>query len=83
MALWDAGYLDLVEPASIAFDGQGAGAFAFGFITGALGCHDTPDGVEFTWQGPMKWIKPAAMAGLNSTTMGRSLVGAASITQTT
>jgi len=51
MALWDTGFLDLVEPASISFDAQGRGAFVFGAVQGSLHCRYGPDSVRFTWQG--------------------------------
>ena len=51
MALWDADFLDLVEPAYIAFDRQGSGEFVFGAVHGSLACRYGPDGVAFTWQG--------------------------------
>ncbi len=51
MQLWDKDFLDMVEPAYIAFDGTSGGEFAFGCVTGALHCRKTPAGVEFTWEG--------------------------------
>ncbi len=50
-ALWEADFLDMVEPAYIAFDGKAGGEFAFGCVTGQLHCRKTTDGAEFTWQG--------------------------------
>ena len=32
MELWDADFLDLVQPAYISFDGEGSGEFAFGAV---------------------------------------------------
>jgi hypothetical protein len=51
MALWDADFLDLVEPAYIAFDRQGRGEFVFGAVHGSLDCRYGRDSVDFTWQG--------------------------------
>jgi hypothetical protein len=51
MALWDKDYLDMMEPAYIAFDGKLGGDFAFGCVTGDLHCRQKAEGVEFTWQG--------------------------------
>jgi len=38
MALWDKHFLDMMEPAYIAFDGKAGGEFAFGCVTGSLHC---------------------------------------------
>ena len=51
MELWDKNFLDMMEPAYIAFDGKAGGEFAFGCVTGGLHCRKAPDGVEFTWEG--------------------------------
>jgi hypothetical protein len=51
MALWDKDFLDMMEPAYIAFDGKAGGDFAFGCVTGGLHCRETPSGVDFTWEG--------------------------------
>jgi hypothetical protein len=51
MELWDKDFLDMMEPAYIAFDGKAGGEFAFGCVTGGLHCRKAPDGVEFTWEG--------------------------------
>lgn len=51
MALWDNGFLDMMEPAYIAFDGKAGGEFAFGCVTGSLYCRKTLSGVDFTWEG--------------------------------
>ena len=34
--LWDKEFLDMMEPAYIAFDGKAGGDFAFGCVTGSL-----------------------------------------------
>ena len=49
--LWDRGYLDLVEPAYIAFGDQGYGDFAFGCVTGGMECEYSPSIIFFTWDG--------------------------------
>ena len=51
MELWDADFVDLVEPAYIAFDRQGRGEFVFGAVRGTLHCRYGPGIVGFTWQG--------------------------------
>jgi hypothetical protein len=51
MELWDADFLDMLEPAYIAFDARGGGEFAFGAVRGDLDCRYGRDGVRFTWQG--------------------------------
>ena len=51
MELWDSDFLDLVEPAHIAFDRQGRGGFVFGAVRGTLHCRYGPGIVGFTWQG--------------------------------
>jgi hypothetical protein len=51
MALWDADFLDLSEPAFIELDGKGSGEFAFGGVSATLRCTDGVDDVEFTWDG--------------------------------
>ena len=51
MALWDKDFLDMMEPAYIAFDSKAGGEFAFGCVTGSLHCRKTPSGVDFTWEG--------------------------------
>ena len=51
MALWDKDFLDMMEPAYIAFDGKAGGEFAFGCVTGNLHCRKAPSGSDFTWDG--------------------------------
>jgi hypothetical protein len=51
MELWDADFLDLVEPAYIAFGDQGRGEFVFGAVYGGLDCRYGATSVRFTWQG--------------------------------
>ena len=51
MDLWDADYLDMLEPAYIAFDNQGLGEFRFGCLFGGLDCRYSANGLAFTWQG--------------------------------
>lgn len=48
---YEAGYLDMVEPAYILFDGNGGGEFAFGCVTGTIHGAGDSDVVEFTWDG--------------------------------
>ena len=49
--LWDKDFLDMMEPAFIAFDGKTGGDFAFGCVTGSLHSRPTSSGVVFTWEG--------------------------------
>ena len=49
--LWDKDFLDMMEPAYIAFDGKAGGEFAFGCVTGSIHCRKTSTGVDFTWEG--------------------------------
>jgi hypothetical protein len=49
--LWDKDFLDMMEPAYIAFDGKAGGNFAFGCVTGSLHCRPATSGVNFTWVG--------------------------------
>jgi hypothetical protein len=51
MALWDKDFLDMMEPAYIAFDGKTGGEFAFGCVTGGIHSRKTATGVDFTWEG--------------------------------
>ena len=51
MPNYEAGFLDMVEPAYILFDGEGSGEFVFGCVTGAIyGAGDTKN-VIFSWGG--------------------------------
>jgi hypothetical protein len=51
MALWDRDFLDLVEPAYIAFNIGGLGEFAFGAVTGDIDYRIAAGEVRFTWRG--------------------------------
>lgn len=42
-------FLDMMDPAYLAFDGKADGEFAFGCVTGGLHCRKIPAGV--TWTG--------------------------------
>jgi hypothetical protein len=74
MALWDADFLDLVEPAYIVFDRQGRGEFVFGAVYGSLDCRYGRDGVAFTWQGSDE-MDPACGDGDAELDEDGSLVG--------
>jgi hypothetical protein len=74
MALWDADFLDLVEPAYIVFDRQGRGEFVFGAVYGSLDCRYGRDGVAFTWQGSDE-MDPACGDGHARLDEDGSLVG--------
>lgn len=49
--LWDKDYLDMLGPAHITFQADGAGEFAFGVVTAGLQCYYSSDGASFTWAG--------------------------------
>jgi hypothetical protein len=73
MEMWDKDFLDMMEPAYIAFDGKAGGEFAFGCVTGSLHCRKATSGVEFTGKVMTKWTKPRVTAGLRFKKMGRSV----------
>jgi hypothetical protein len=49
--LWDSDYLDLVEPAHIAFNKDGRGEFAFGALNATMELEYARRTVFFTWAG--------------------------------
>jgi hypothetical protein len=49
--LWGKDYLDMLEPAFIAFKDDGRGEFRFGCVTAGLDCHYSSAAADFTWQG--------------------------------
>jgi hypothetical protein len=49
--LWDTDYLDMLEPAFIAFGNDGNGEFRFGCVVASLDCEYSPTTVHFAWQG--------------------------------
>jgi len=51
MEVWDKDFLDMLEPAYIAFDGKGSGEFLFGCVVAGLDCDDASDSADFTWSG--------------------------------
>ena len=55
MDVWDSDYLNLVEPAYIAFEGANDGSFVFGTVKGWLdvryGSRDGSACAEFSWEG--------------------------------
>ena len=55
MAVWPDDYLDLIEPAHIAFEGSTDGVFVFGAVKGWLdvryGARDGAACAEFSWEG--------------------------------
>ena len=51
MELWDADFLDLIQPAYISFDGEGSGELAFGALQGGLECWYGAESADFTWEG--------------------------------
>ena len=48
---YEAGYLDMMEPAYILFEDDGSGEFAFGCVTGGIWGAGDADAVDFSWQG--------------------------------
>jgi hypothetical protein len=65
MELWDTDFVDMLEPAYIAFEAKGGGEFVFGAA---------PDGVRFTWQG-LDEMDPASGAGSAALAPYGSLTG--------
>ena len=49
--LWDAGYLDLVAPATMVIKADGHGEIAFGAMQAGLDLEYAPNMVFFTWAG--------------------------------
>ena len=49
--LWDNNYLDLVEPAYVAFDEKGRGEFAFGVINATMDLEYSHSVIFFKWVG--------------------------------
>ncbi len=49
--LWEADYLDMLEPAFIEFKRDGLGEFRFGCVIGGLDSHYMSAAAHFTWQG--------------------------------
>ena len=48
MELWDAEFIDMVEPGYFQFDADGGGQFVFGAVQGSLDCRYTKASVRFT-----------------------------------
>lgn len=65
--LWDSDALNLVAPAFVEFEQDGLGSFGFIAVQGQMDCReaerDGRPGVEFSWEGNMSAIRPAAAAG--------------------
>ncbi len=74
MELWDTGFVDMLEPAYIAFDAKGGGEFVFGAVRGDLDRRYGPDGVRFTWEG-FDEMDPASGAGSAKLAPDGSLTG--------
>jgi hypothetical protein len=74
MELWDTDFVDMLEPAYIAFEAKGGGAFVFGAVRGDLDCRYGPDGVRFTWEG-FDEMDPAFGAGSAKLAPDGSLTG--------
>jgi len=51
MELWDAEFIDMVEPGYFQFDADGGGEFVFGAVQGGLDCRRAEAGLRFTWTG--------------------------------
>jgi hypothetical protein len=51
MELWDAEFIDMLEPAYVQFDADGGGQFVFGAVQGQLDCRDNGASLRFTWVG--------------------------------
>jgi hypothetical protein len=74
MEVWDKSFLDMLEPAYIAFDGKGSGEFLFGCVTAGLDCDHAPDSVDFTWSGHDE-MDEASGDGWAELQADRSLIG--------
>ena len=72
--LWDADFLDLVQPAYISFDVKGGGEFAFGAVQGSLDCWYGPRSIDFTW-GRSDEMDPARGDGEAELEDNRTLTG--------
>ncbi len=51
MELWDAEFIDMLDPGYFQFDVDGRGQFVFGAVQGGLDCHYSQSDVHFTWAG--------------------------------
>ena len=51
MELWHRGFIDLLGPSQITFDGQGGKGFCFGAVTGTLDCSYAKASIHFTRDG--------------------------------
>jgi hypothetical protein len=51
MELWDAEFIDMLEPGYIQFDADGGGHFIFGAVQGGLDCRHGQASIHFTWAG--------------------------------
>jgi hypothetical protein len=58
MELWDAEFIDMLEPAYVQFDADGGGQFVFGAVQGQLDCRDNGASLRFTWVGNDEGTKP-------------------------
>ena len=74
MEMWDTEFVDMLEPAYIAFEAKGGGEFVFGAVRGDLDCRYGSDGVRFTWEG-FDEMDPASGAGSATLDPGGSLTG--------
>ena len=82
MELWDKDFLDMMEPAYIAFDGKAGGEFAFGCVTGVSIAEKPPTASSLPGKVTTRWMKRQAMVGPNFKRMDRSPEKSASITVT-
>jgi hypothetical protein len=79
MELWDADYLDLVEPAYIRFDPRGTASSFSGPLPAALIAATLMTALTLLGKGMTKWTKLPAAAGPSSATMGPSAARSKSI----
>jgi hypothetical protein len=80
--LWGKDYLDMLEPAFIAFKDDGRGEFRFGCVTAGLDCHYSSAAADFTWQGADEMDEASGEASLCSKTTARSPAKSPSIAVT-
>lgn len=51
MELWDAEFIDMLEPGYVQFDADGGGQLVFGAVQGGLDCRSAGTSLRFTWAG--------------------------------
>lgn len=78
MELWDAEFIDMLEPGYFRFDTDGGGQFVFGAVQGGLDCRHAQASLRFTWAGIDEMDEAPAMARPNLLTTQPSQARSAS-----